>query len=99
MRKFLAVLLIAAIACTEVVDTEVAPEFNDVELKNWLDGLKKGWNALTSGVKKAVNWLKEKGYWDTIVKAAKTAGKLAAKALCAKYTSGDTCGQIVDALL
>lgn len=99
MRKLLVFFLIAAIACTEVVDTEMVPDFDNVELKNWIDGLKKGWNALTNGVKNAIQWLKEKGLWDTIVKAAKTAGKIGAKALCAKYTSGDVCGQIVDAIL
>ena len=98
MRKLLAILLIAAIAC-EVVETETIPDFDNVELKNWIDGLKKGWNALTNGVKNAISWLKEKGLWDTIVKLAKTAGKIGAKALCARYTSGDTCAQIVDALL
>ena len=96
MRKLLAILLIAAIACTEV---ETVPDFDNVELKNWIDGLKKGWNALTTGVKNVVNWLKQKGLWDSIVKAARTVGKIGAKALCAKYTSGDTCAQIVDALL
>ena len=99
MRKLLALLLIAAIACTEVVDTEVVPDFENVELKNWFDGLKTGWNVLTNRVRNVVNWLKQKGYWDTIVKAAKTLGKMGAKALCAKYTSGDICAKIVDALL
>ena len=98
MRKLLAILLIAAIAC-EVVETETIPDFDNVELKNWIDGLKKGWDTLTNGVKNAISWLKEKGLWDTIVKLAKTAGKLGAKALCSRYTSGDICGQIVDAIL
>ena len=92
MRKFLLVLLIAVIACNDVVDTL---DFEDAEL-NIFKSIGKFFSNLWSKVKGVVQKLKNWGVWDGIVKAAKTVGKLAAKALCNKYDSSGKCGYIVD---
>ena len=96
MRKLLAILLIAVIACNGFVETfeslELDNEAVELGLFDWLKWL---WNK----VKGVVNWLKEKGVWDQIVSVAKTVGKYAAKALCKKFSKSDKCGDIVDKFL
>ena len=92
MRKFLLVLLIAVIACNDVVDTL---DFEDAEL-NIFKSIGKFFSNLWSKVKGVVQKLKDWGVWDAIVQAAKTLGKFAAKALCNKYDSSGKCGDIVD---
>ena len=92
MRKFLLVLLIAVIACNDVVDTL---DFEDAELnifKSIGNFFKNLWNKVKGVVQKLKDW----GVWDAIVQAAKTLGKFAAKALCNKYDSSGKCGDIVD---
>ena len=92
MKKFLLVLLIAVIACNDVVETI---DLDDVEL-NIFTAIGNFFKGLWEKVKGVVNKLKSWGVWDAIVKAAKTVGKLAAKALCNKYDSSGKCGDIVD---
>ena len=96
MRKLLAILLIAVIACNGFVETfeslELDNEAVELGLFDWLKWL---WNK----VKGVVNWLKEKGVWEQIKSVAKTLGKVAAKALCKKFSKSDKCGDIVDKFL
>ena len=92
MKKFLLVLLIAVIACNDVVETI---DLDDAEL-NIFKKIGNFFKGLWEKVKGVVNKLKSWGVWDAIVKAAKTVGKLAAKALCNKYDSSGKCGDIVD---
>ena len=92
MRKFLLVLLIAVIACNDV-DTL---DFDDAEFRNIFQKIGDFFGNLWNKVKGVVQKLKDWGVWDSIVKAAKTVGKLAAKALCNKYDSSGKCGDIVD---
>ena len=142
MKKLLAILLIGAIACTVVEDTDL----NDVVLKNIFDdigkeiekgakeaqkgvengvkevkkgvengakevqkgvenvskevekglkGIEKVANKLLKGaskaVKVAVQYLKEHGYWEKVLKGLKEAGKWTAKAICTHY-AGPTVG-------
>ncbi len=78
MKKFLAIFLVAVIACATV----------DEPLESWLGDL---WDKIKNAVKKAIQWIKDNGYWDTLVNVVKTAGKAAAKALCQKVFDEDTC--------
>ena len=96
MRKFLLVLLIAVIACNDVVDTI---DLDDAELRNIFQKIGDTFKKLWDKVKGVVNKLKSLGVWDSIVNAAKTVGKLAAKALCNKYDSSGKCGDIVDKII
>ena len=93
MKKFLLVLLIAVIACNDVVDTI---DLDDAEFRNIFQKIGDFFKGLWDKVKGVVNKLKNLGVWDSIVKAAKTVGKLAAKALCNKFDSSGKCSDIVD---
>ena len=92
MRKFLLVLLIAVIACNDVVETI---DLDDVEL-NIFTAIGNFFKGLWDKVKGVVEKLKSWGVWDAVVKAAKTVGKLAAKALCNRFDSSGKCSDIVD---
>ena len=91
MRKLLFALLIAAIICAEttsllsVIDELELEEDQAVELKGIVKTLQDG-----------INWLKEHGYWDLIVNAAKTAGKIAATSLCSAYIPSPVCSLVVN---
>ena len=87
MKKFLALLLIAFIVC-ETVEEEI-------DMNSWFSKI---WNKITGAVKKAWNWLKEKGILSTIKNILITVGKAAATALCANYFSAAICGTVIGAL-
>ena len=110
MRKLLAILLIATIACNGLVET--FESFNedmifdyfeldkeDLELKSIFKKIGNFFKKIWKGAKKVVDVLKKSGFWEQIKTVAKTAGKYAAKALCKKLTSSDKCGDIVDKFL
>ena len=92
MRKFLLVLLIAVIACNDVVETI---DLDDAEL-NIFKKIGGFFKKLWEKVKGVVNKLKSWGVWDAVVNAAKTVGKFAAKALCNRFDSSGKCSDIVD---
>ena len=87
MKKFLAILLIAIIACMTVEE--------EMELNSWFSKL---WDKIKNAVKKAWNWLKEKGILDKIKNALVTAGKYAAIALCKKWFDAETCEGVIGQL-
>ena len=82
MKKFLAFLLIAIIACTTVEDID-------------LESL---WKKIKNAFKKGVKWLKDKGIFDTVKNTLIKLGKQAAIALCAKYIGQSTCETVVNQL-
>ena len=86
MKKFLAFLLIAIVAC-EVVD--------DIDLEGFLGGL---WDKLTGAAKKAYEWLKSHGVLDQIKNALKAAGKAAAIAICSAYLDPAICSAVIGVL-
>ena len=110
MRKLLIILLLAAIACSEVKETNeeinnllnfMGVEIDDVEF-SWIqtiyekvsDYFKKIWGKIKGGIQ----WLKDNGYWDTLVSLAKTVGKVVAVNYCSAYLTPPVCGLIVDAI-
>ena len=114
MRKLVAILLIAVIACVEVDTTpkEEVSDFNElldlldldansVEL-GWLsDIFKKVGNffkGIWNGIKGTVQWLKDKGIWDQLVSLAKTGARIGVTSLCSAYLSPAVCGPVVNAV-
>ena len=112
MRKLIAILLIAVIACVEVDTTPKAEEPDFKELLDLLDvdvnSVELGWfsnifkkiggffKGIWNKVKEGINWLKKKGIWDTLVTVAKTAGRIAATTLCSSYFTPAVCTPVVN---
>ena len=114
MRKLVAILLIAVIACVEV-DTTPKEEVSDFnELLDLLDldanSVELGWlkkifkkvgnffKGIWNGIKGTVKWLKDKGIWDTLVSLAKTGARIGVTSLCSVYLSPAVCGPVVNAV-
>ena len=111
MRKFLVILLIAAIACVEVSNTkEKVTEDELLKLLN-IDSVEMGFikkvvrkignfgKKVWNGVKNGINFLKQKGWWEPIKTILKTAGKAAATAACSAYLSPAVCAPVINILL
>ena len=81
MKKFLAILLIAIVACSNV--SVVEEEEFDLE-------------KITGTVKEVVAWLKKNGLWDPLMNTLKTAGKVAAFAFCTRYAPANVCSLILN---
>ena len=90
MKKFLAILLIAIVACSSVSVAE-EEEF-DLKLPEWL---KNGWSKVKEYVKKVIIMLKGSGYWDLIVEYLKTKGKEYAKKFCLKWYDEEFCDELI----
>ena len=114
MRKLVAILLIAVIACVEV-DTTPKEEVSDFnELLDLLDldanSVELGWlkkifkkvgnffKGIWNGIKGTVKWLKDKGIWDKLVSLAKTGARIAVTSLCSTYLSPAVCTPVVNAV-
>ena len=77
MKKVLAILLIAAITATFIDDLKEAGIFDErdyVDLnglpdffKRLWDKIKQIWNDIPGAIQKVINWMKDKGYWDTLI--------------------------------
>ena len=88
MKKFLAIFLIALVACETVEDL-------DLEWPKWLTD---AWNWVSNAAKNAFNWLKDKGILDAVKNVAISAGKAAAIAWCTPYLSTPVCTLAVNAI-
>ena len=88
MKKFLAIFLIAIVACETVEDL-------DLEWPKWLTD---AWNWVSNAAKNAFNWLKDKGILDAVKNVAINAGKAAAIAWCTPYLSTPVCTLAVNAI-
>ena len=95
MKKFLAILLIAIVACSTVSVVE-EDEFNLEKLPEWI---KKGWSTILKTFEKVVKFLKESGLWDPLVALLKDVGKVAAKGLCLKVYDEEFCEELLGSLL
>ena len=95
MKKFLAILLIAIVACS----TASVIEEKEIDLEKLPDWVVKGWSKILETFKKVVEFLKENGLWDQIVSLLKDAGKVAAKKLCLKVYDEEFCDELIGSLL
>ena len=94
MKKFLAILLIAIVACSTVsVVEEEEFDLEKIKLPNWL---KKGWSKLKEKIKKVVEFLKENKLWEPILDFVKKNAVAAAKKYCYKYLEQEFCDELVD---
>ena len=91
MKKFLAILLIAIIACSVVSVVVEEEEFDLEKIKI------PGW--LKKAVKKALDKFKKHGIDKLILDALKKEGRKAGMKLCTKYAEEEVCEKAVDELL
>ena len=107
MRKLIAILLIAVIACVEVDTTPKNEEsdfnelldlldldVNSVELNCFANIFKKIGNVFQGTwdkVKQGIEWLKKKGIWNTLMTIAKNYGRVAATTFCSSFFSPEFC--------
>ena len=105
MKKFLAILLIAAISCTfidDLKDVGLFDERDDIVLeglpdffKRLWDKIKEIWHDIPGAIQKVINFLKEKGYWDDLIDIIKKQGTKYGTDFCAKYLDRDLCADVV----
>ena len=93
MKKLLAILLIAFVACETVQDIDLDSIWDKIK-----DAVTDAWDKLTDKVKGVLNNLKEKGIYDLIKDKLVTYGKAAAIALCSPYLTPPVCEIAVDGL-
>ena len=92
MKKFLAILLIAIVACSTVSVGEEGKKFNLDKLPDWI---KKNLSTLLKAFEKVVKFLRDSGLWDPIVKFLKEAGLVVPKELCLKVFDEEFCDELV----
>ena len=90
MKKFLAIFLIAIVACEAVQELE-------------LETIKWKWfphhgETKVDPIKKVLEWLKANGYYDIIKKKIIELGKNGAIALCSNYLGQELCEKAVEAV-
>ena len=93
MKKFLAILLIAIVACEAVDDFDLEGLWKKIK-----KAVKSAWDKLSGAVKKAVNWLKDKGIYDLVKDKLIKLGKAAATTFCSAYLSPAVCAPAIEGL-
>ena len=93
MKKFLAFLLIAIVACEAVEDVDLEGLWKKIK-----KAVKSAWDKLSGAVKKAVNWLKDKGIYDLVKDKLIQLGKVAATTFCSAYLSPAVCAPAIEGL-
>ena len=105
MKKFLAILLLAVISCTLVdelraggvitgqddVNLEALPDF----LKRVWEKIKSIWSSIPAKIKQVITFLKEHGYWDTLIDLIKKYGVKYGTDFCDNYLDHDLCADAV----
>ena len=92
MKKFLAILLIAIIACSAVSvveEEDLDLEKLKIKVPSWLQ----------KAVKKALKEVKKRGIDKLILDALKKEGKKAGVKLCSRYFKEEVCEKVTDELL
>ena len=96
MRKFLVVLLIAAIACIEVAVTETV---QDVEMKSFIRKVVDGVKNVIGHVRKAVNWVKQTPIWPVIRQVGVHVGRTVLTGVCSRFVNPATCQGVVNSFI
>ena len=105
MKKFLAILLIAAIAGSfidELKEAGLFDERDDVVLEGlpdffrrlW-DKIKQIWNNIPGAIQKVIDFLKKNGYWNTLIDLIEKYGTKYATDFCAKYLERGLCADAI----
>ena len=97
MKKILAILLIAIVACETIQEIDLESWWTDIRDKVE-DAVKDAWDKLSDAVKKGIDYLKEKGIYDLLKDKVIQAGKAAAIAFCTPYLGPAICASAVDYL-
>ena len=92
MKKFLAILLIAIVACS----TASVIEEKEIDLEKLPAWIKKGWSKVLDSFKKVFQLLKQSGIWDRILSILKSAGRSAAQSLCLKLFDLELCDELIN---
>ena len=93
MRKFLVVLLIAAIACTEVAVTETV---QDVEMKGFIRKVINGVKNVIGKVRGVVNWVKQTPIWPVVRQVGVQVGRKVLTGVCSKFVNPAACSKVVN---
>ena len=93
MKKILALFLIAIVACEAVEDFDLEGLWSKIK-----KAVKSAWDKLSGAVKKAVNWLKDKGIYDLVKDKLIQLGKVAATTFCSAYLSPAVCAPAIEGL-
>ena len=93
MKKFLAIFLIAIVACEAVEDLDLEGLWKKIKKV-----VKSAWDKLSGAVKKAVNWLKDKGIYELVKDKLVQLGKAAATTFCSAYLSPAICAPAIEGL-
>ena len=96
MKKFLAIFLIAIVACEAVQELELESWIHWIGVGKPKEDKKYIYEHLKKAVKKAVDWLKEHGYYDFIKNKIKELGKAAAVAFCSNYLGYEFCSNAIE---
>ena len=95
MKKILAILLIAIVACETIQEIDLESWWTDIRDKVE-DAVKDAWDKLSDAVKKGIDYLKEKGIYDLLKDKVIQAGKAAAIAFCTPYLGPAICASAVE---
>ena len=105
MKKVLVLFLISVIACSFIDDLKevgVFDERDDEVLRGLPDFFSRLWDKvkqffkdLPGNFKKVCEWLKNNGYWDTLIDIIQKYGTQYGTTFCAKYFDESLCHDVV----
>ena len=105
MKKFLTILLLAVISCTLIEDLKAEGLFDERDdialealpdfLKRLWEKIKSIWNNIPAAIQKVITFLKEHGYWETLIDLIQKYGTKYATDFCDNYLDHDLCADAV----
>ena len=105
MKKFLAILLFAAISCNLFTDLKQVGFFNEEDevvlrglpdfFKRLWDKIVEFWHDIPGAIQKVISFLKDNGYWDTLIDLIKKYGTKYGTDFCDNYLDHDLCADAV----
>ena len=106
MKKFLAILLFAAISCSLYTELKEAGFFIDEDevvlrgigdfFKRLWDKIVEFWNDIPGKIQTVVDFLKKNGYWEQLIDLIKKYGTKYATDFCDNYLDHDICSDAVN---